>query len=150
MKGRGLVLGWARGLWRGWALVFSVGWGLLAAQTPMHAPEPLSLASAERGKALLLQRQDSGCVLCHQVQGLPAGGALGPSLIGLAERSTKAQARERIADARRFNPQTIMPAYFSTDGLNKVASPYKGQTILTAQGMEDILNYLFLPATGTP
>jgi sulfur-oxidizing protein SoxX len=138
------------GLARAWALVFSAGWGLLAAQTPMHAPEPLSLASAERGKALLLQRQDSGCVLCHQVQGLPAGGALGPSLIGLAERSTKAQARERIADARRFNPQTIMPAYFSTDGLNKVASPYKGQTILTAQGMEDILNYLFLPATGTP
>ena len=138
------------GLARAWALVFSAGWGLLAAQTPMYAPEPLSLASAERGKALLLQRQDSGCVLCHQVQGLPAGGALGPSLIGLAERSSKAQARERIADARRFNPQTIMPAYFSTDGLNKVASPYKGQPILTAQGMEDILNYLFLPATGTP
>ncbi len=78
------------------------------------------------------------------------GVQLGPSLIGLAERSSKAQARERIADARRFNPQTIMPAYFSTDGLNKVASPYKGQTILTAQGLEDILSYLFLPSRGTP
>ena len=137
---------------RGWALVFSAGWGLLAAQTPVPVPvpEPLSLASAERGKALLLQRQDSGCVLCHQVQGLPAGGALGPSLIGLAERSSKDQARERIADARRLNPQTIMPAYFSTDGLNNVANPYKGQTILTAQGLEDILSYLFMPSRGTP
>ena len=142
MNVRSLGLGWARA----WALVCSAGWGLLGAQTP----ESVSLASAERGKALLLQRQDSGCVLCHQVQGLPAGGALGPSLIGLAERSSKAQVRERITDARRFNPQTIMPAYFSTDGLNKVASPYKGQTILTAQGLEDILSYLFLPSRGTP
>jgi hypothetical protein len=68
----------------------------------------------------------------------------------LAERSTQAQARERIADARRFNPQTIMPAYFSTEGLNNVASPYQGQTILTPQGLEDILSYLFLPAKGKP
>jgi sulfur-oxidizing protein SoxX len=108
------------------------------------------LASPDRGKVLLLQRQDSGCVLCHQVQGLPAGGALGPSLVGLAERSTQDQARERIADARRFNPQTIMPAYLSTEGLHKVANPYKGQTILTTQGLEDILSYLFLPSKATP
>lgn len=134
------------GLARLWTLACSAGMGLAAAQTPQtpHAGSP------ERGKALLLQRQDSGCVLCHQVQGLPAGGALGPSLVGLPERSTKEQARERIADARRFNPQTIMPAYFSTEGLNKVASPYKGQTILTAQGLEDILSYLFLPSKATP
>lgn len=134
------------GLARIWALVCSTGLGWAAAQTP----EAVSLASPDRGKALLLQRQDSGCVLCHQVQGLPAGGALGPSLVGLPERSSKAQARERIADARRFNPQTIMPAYFSTEGLDNVASPYKGQTILTAQALEDILSYLFLPASATP
>jgi L-cysteine S-thiosulfotransferase len=134
------------GLARVWALVCSAGWGWTAAQTP----DALQAGSPERGKALLLQRQDSGCVLCHQVQGLPAGGALGPSLAGLAERSTKSQARERIADPRRLNPQTLMPAYFSTEGLNKVASPYQGQTILTAQGLEDILSYLFLPNKATP
>jgi sulfur-oxidizing protein SoxX len=134
------------GLARVCALVCSAGWSWTSAQTP-EAPQA---GSPERGKALLLQRQDSGCVLCHQVQGLPVGGALGPTLVGLAERSTKAQARERIADPRRFNPQTIMPAYFSTEGLNKVASPYQGQTILTAQGLEDILSYLFLPNKATP
>lgn len=131
---------------RVWALACSAGWGWSLAQMP-QAPQ---VGSPERGKALLLQRQDSGCVLCHQVPGLPAGGALGPSLSGLAERSTPAQARERIADARRMNPQTIMPAYLSTEGLHKVASPYKGQTILTAQGLEDILSYLFLPSKATP
>jgi sulfur-oxidizing protein SoxX len=134
------------GLARVCALVCSAGWSWTAAQTP-EAPQT---GSPERGKALLLQRQDSGCVLCHQVQGLPAGGALGPSLVGLAERTTKDQARERIADARRANPQTIMPAYFSTEGLNKVANPYKGQTILTAQGLEDVLSYLFLANKATP
>lgn len=132
-------------LLRLWALVCSAGWGLTAAQTP----EASNAGSPERGKVLLLQRQDSGCVLCHQVPGLSVGGALGPSLSGLAERITKAQARERIADARRFNPQTIMPAYFSTEGLQNVASPYKGQTILTAQALEDILSYLFLPTLAT-
>lgn len=134
------------GLARVWALVCSTGWGWAAAQTP----ESVQAGSPERGKALLLQRQDSGCVLCHQVQGLPAGGTLGPSLTGLSERSTKTQARERIADARRLNPQTVMPAYFSTDGLNNVAGPYKDQTILTAQGLEDILSYLFLSTKATP
>ena len=134
------------GLARLWALAYIAACGLVAAQTP----DAVSLASPDRGKALLLQRHDSGCVLCHQVQGLPVGGAIGPSLIGLSERSPKDQARERIADARRFNPHTIMPAYFSTEGLNNVASPFKGQTILTAQGLEDILSYLFLPSKAMP
>lgn len=134
------------GLARLWALACGAAYGLVAAQTP----DAVSLASPDRGKALLLQRHDSGCVLCHQVQGLPVGGAIGPSLIGLSERSTKDQARERIADARRFNPHTIMPAYFSTEGLNNVASPFKGQTILKAQAIEDILSYLFLPSHTKP
>jgi sulfur-oxidizing protein SoxX len=100
-------------------------------------------ASPERGRALLLQRQDTGCVLCHQIPGLPAGGVLGPTLQGLAERSTPAQARERIADARRFNPQTIMPPYLSTEGLHRVAAAYRGQSVLTPQAVDDIVSYLF-------
>ena len=58
------------GLARLWALACSAACGLVAAQTP----DAVSLASPDRGKALLLQRHDSGCVLCHQVQGLPVGG----------------------------------------------------------------------------
>ena len=71
------------------------------------------------------------------------GGALGPSLHGLAQRSTPAQARERIADARRLNPQTIMPAYLSTEGLHNVAQRYRGQTVLTPLALDDIVSYLF-------
>jgi sulfur-oxidizing protein SoxX len=122
------------------------GHGQALAQTP----GPVLPGSAERGRAMLLQRQDTGCVLCHQIPGLPAGGALGPSLHGLAQRSTPEQARERIADARRFNPQTLMPAYFSTEGLHNVAASYRGQTVLSAQALDDIVSYLFQPVGGTP
>jgi sulfur-oxidizing protein SoxX len=131
-----------------WGLAGCAGIAQAWAQAPL-APEGAT-ASVERGRALLLQRQDTGCVLCHQIPGLPAGGALGPSLHGLAERSTLSQARLHMADARRFNPQTIMPAYLSTEGLHNVAAGLKGQTILTPQALEDILSYLFQPTARTP
>ena len=35
-----------------------------------------------------------------------------------------------------------MPVYFSTEGLQGVASAYKGQTVLSAQGLDDIVAYL--------
>ena len=115
-----------------------------------QAPDLPASASPERGRALLMQRQDTGCILCHQIPGLPVGGALGPSLHGLAQRSTPAQARERIADARRLNPQTIMPPYRSTEGLHNVAQRYRGQTVLTPLALEDIVSYLFQPDTTSP
>ena len=107
-------------------------------------------ASPERGLALLQQRQETGCILCHLIPGLPVGGALGPSLQGLAQRSTREETRARIADARRFNPQTIMPAYLSTEGLHNVATPYRGQTVLTPSALEDIVSYLFQPNATAP
>ncbi len=131
-----------------WALVGCTGVAQAWAQAPVAIER--AATSVERGRLLLLQRQDTGCVLCHQIPGLPAGGALGPSLQGLAERSTLLQARLYIADARRFNPQTIMPAYLSTEGLNNVAAGLQGQTILTPQALEDILSYLFQPPLQRP
>jgi L-cysteine S-thiosulfotransferase len=101
-----------------------------------------TVGSVERGRVLLANRTESGCVLCHQVPGLPAGGELGPPLTGLARLGGAQMLRERIADARRFNPQTIMPPYLSTDGLQDVAAAYRGQTVLTPQGLDDIVAYL--------
>ena len=84
-------------------------------------------------------------MLCHRIPGLPVGGDIGPSLQGLAERSSAPLVRERIADPRRFNPATIMPAYFSLTGLTNVASAYQGKTILTERGLDDIVAYLMRP-----
>lgn len=129
----------ARWAWWAWFLLGGLSGGPALAQ----APSLVAMGSVEKGRALLLQRQETGCVLCHQIAGLPAGGNLGPSLQGLAQRSTPAQARERMADPRRFNPDTLMPAYLSTEGLHNVAAPYRGQTVLSPQAIEDILSYLF-------
>jgi sulfur-oxidizing protein SoxX len=104
-----------------------------------------SADAAQRGQQLLLQRQESGCVLCHRIPGLPVGGDIGPSLHGLAERADVQGVRERLVDPRRFNPMTIMPAYFSLDGLTNVAGAYQGKTILSEQGLDDILAYLMKP-----
>ncbi len=115
--------------------------GTAAAQS-LPLPSAAGIGSVERGRLLLANRSESGCVLCHVVPGLPAGGELGPSLVGIGQRSTAEQLRRRIADARLFNPATIMPVYFSTEGLQGVALAYKGQTVLSAQGLDDIVAYL--------
>jgi hypothetical protein len=39
-----------------------------------------------------------------------------------------------------------MPAYLSTDGLQDVAAAYRGQSVLTAQGLDDIVAYLMVMA----
>ncbi|MBM3361412.1 MAG: sulfur oxidation c-type cytochrome SoxX [Betaproteobacteria bacterium] len=103
-------------------------------------------ASAERGRALLANRVESGCILCHALPGFAQGGELGPSLVAIAQRSSAQELRRRIADARLFNPQTIMPPYLSTEELQAVAPAYRGRTALSPQGLEDIVAYLMAPA----
>lgn len=107
---------------------------------------------AARGRALLLDRQESGCILCHVLPGLQqggVGGTIGPALSGLGQRYTRDDLRLRIADARRYNPETIMPPYFSTEGLHNVARAQAGKTVLSEQGLADIVTYLLAqPADG--
>jgi sulfur-oxidizing protein SoxX len=52
------------------------------------------------------------------------------------------QIRLRIADSSRVNPATIMPAYFKTEGLQRVAPAFRGKTVLTAQQIEDVVAFL--------
>jgi sulfur-oxidizing protein SoxX len=130
-----------------WAAPFgALAWAAVAVaqvQPPvLPSAAGAAAASVERGRLLLANRNESGCVLCHVVPGLPAGGELGPSLVGIAQRSTADQLRRRIADARAFNPYTIMPPYQSTEGLQGVAAVYQGRPVLSPQGLEDIVAYL--------
>jgi L-cysteine S-thiosulfotransferase len=108
----------------------------------MPATKSAATADVERGRKLLLNRQDTGCLLCHMVPGFKDGGNMGPSLVGVGERLSAEALRQRIADPRVLNPQTFMPAYFSTKGLQNVAKPMKGKTVLTEQALEDIIIYL--------
>ena len=111
----------------------------------MPATKSAATANVERGRKLLLNRQDTGCILCHVVPGFKDGGDMGPSLVGVGQRLSPELLRQRIADPRVINPQTFMPAYFSTKGLQNVAKPLKGKTVLTEQALEDIISYLLNP-----
>jgi sulfur-oxidizing protein SoxX len=52
------------------------------------------------------------------------------------------QLRARLVDPAKFNPNTIMPAYFKTENLQRVAPQFAGKTVLTGQEIEDVLAYL--------
>jgi sulfur-oxidizing protein SoxX len=84
------------------------------------------------------------CLLCHKAP-IPEErfqGDLAPDLAGVGARLSRAELRARIVDPRRANPDTIMPAYFSTDGLARVAPQYRGKAIFTEQQVQDVVAYL--------
>jgi sulfur-oxidizing protein SoxX len=117
----------------------------LAALLPAVASAALAMdGDAARGRAIVANRQLSLCLLCHTAP-IPEDrfqGNLAPDLQGAGSRWTADQLRERIMDASRFNPDTIMPTYHKTDGLHRVAAAYKDKTIFTEQQIEDVVAWL--------
>jgi sulfur-oxidizing protein SoxX len=109
-------------------------------------PEPLSgaVGDPERGRAIVVNRRIGLCLLCHSGPFAEERlqGTLAPDLAGVGSRYSAGQLRLRIVDASRVNPQTIMPLYYRIDGLQRVASPYIGKPILTADQIEDIVAFL--------
>ena len=97
-----------------------------------------------RGRAIVASRQTGLCLLCHSGP-FPEErfqGNLAPDLSVSVAHSTPAQLRARLVDSNRFNPASIMPAYYRTSGLNRVASKFADQTILSGQEIEDVVAFL--------
>jgi sulfur-oxidizing protein SoxX len=99
---------------------------------------------AGNGRSIIINRQVGLCLLCH------AGpfpeerfqGNLAPNLGGSGSRWSEGQLRLRLVDASRLNAASIMPAYFRTTGLNRVASALQGKSLLAAQQIEDVVAFL--------
>jgi sulfur-oxidizing protein SoxX len=109
-------------------------------------PDSLTGANgdAARGRALVADRQVGLCLLCHSGP-FPQErfqGNLAPDLAGAGSRWSEGQLRLRIIDASRFNPETIMPPYYRTDGLAHVATSFRGRPILSAEQIEDVVAFL--------
>ena len=97
-----------------------------------------------RGRVILVNRQVGLCLLCHSGP-FPEErlqGSLAPDLAGVGSRLSVGQLRLRVIDASRVNPGTIMPPYYRTDGLTRVAPAYAGKPILSAEQIEDIVAFL--------
>ena len=109
-------------------------------------PKPLTRepGNVENGRRIVTERQTGLCVLCHSGPFPEARfqGDLATNLAGTGSRWTEAQLRLRLVDASRFNPQTIMPSYYRTHGLERVSWQYRGQPVLNAQQIEDAVAFL--------
>lgn len=118
-----------------------------AASVAAASDQPVSLTGSPgdpvRGRSLVANRQLGLCLLCHSgpFPEVQFQGNLGPDL-GSAARLGEGQIRQRIMDSRRINPASIMPAYFETSGLERVAPAFRGKTVLSAEQVEDIVAYL--------
>jgi sulfur-oxidizing protein SoxX len=109
-------------------------------------PQPLTGQPGDprRGRAIVGNRQVGLCLLCHTGP-FPEErfqGSLAPDLAGAGTRWSEGQLRLRIVDPRRFNPETMMPSYYRTDGLTRVAPVFAGKPVLTAEQIEDVVAYL--------
>ena len=85
------------------------------------------------------------CLACHKAPIEEEGfhGNFGPSLYGVGSRLNKGEIRLILVNSKLVNYDSIMPAYYSLKNLNRVIEKYKNKTILEAQEIEDIVEYLY-------
>ncbi len=111
---------------------------------PGAAPPTAAKGDPVRGRAIVVSRQQGLCLLCHSGP-FPEErfqGTLAPNLGGVGARLSESELRARLVDPARFNPETVMPAYFRTEGLTRVAPSFRGKTILSAAQIEDVVAFL--------
>jgi len=97
-----------------------------------------------KGRATAIHRKKGNCLACHT---LPAPeqqyhGEVGPDLNGVSDRLSEGEIRLRIVNPKYANPGTIMPAFYRTEGLHRVAKKWQGKTMLSAAEVEDVVAYL--------
>ena len=125
----------------------TVGAAIMASGVAIDAI-PVSLTGSRgdpvRGRAIVANRQVGLCLLCHSGP-FPEErfqGDLAPDLKGAGGRLSEGELRLRIVDSARVNPATIMPSYYKTEGLTRVAPAFQGKPVLSAEQIEDVVAYL--------
>ena len=99
---------------------------------------------AARGGQIVASRSTGLCVLCHALPGQPAHaqGTLGPPLAGVGARLPADSLRQHLLAPEQFNPDTMMPSYGRSSGLQRVASGQQGKPLLSPAQLDDVLAYL--------
>ena len=140
-----------------WGTALALAWAMAASPASAQAlrpftvvgdaiPEPLTGArgNADRGRAIVVDRQKGLCLLCHSGP-FPEQrfqGTLAPNLQGTGSRWSEGQLRLRVVDSSRLNPATIMPSYYRVDGLTRVGPAWQGKPVLDAEQIEDVVAFL--------
>lgn len=97
-----------------------------------------------KGREIAINRKKGNCLACHAlpVPEQPYHGEVGPELNSVAGRLSEGEIRLRIINPKYANPDTIMPAFYRTEGLHRVAKKFEGKPMLTAAEVEDVVAYL--------
>jgi L-cysteine S-thiosulfotransferase len=100
----------------------------------------------KEGVKAVTGRRLGNCLSCHEVSALRSEefhGDVGPSLDGVAGRWDAAALRMIVVNAKMvFGPETVMPAFYRVEGLNRVRPEFAAKPILTAQQVEDVVAFL--------
>lgn len=110
-------------------------------------PDPLTGAPGDpvRGKAIAADRKLGNCLACHVIPALrdePFHGNVGPSLAGVSNRLKEGELRLWVVDPKIVAPDTMMPAFYRSEGLYRVIDEFQGQPILSAEQIEDVVALL--------
>ena len=111
-------------------------------------PAPLTgkPGDPKEGGKVVAERRLGNCLSCHEIEALrgePFHGDVGPPLDGVAGRWDKGTLRMIVVNAKKvFGEETVMPAFYRVDGLNRVRPEFFGKPILTAQQVEDVVAFL--------
>lgn len=107
---------------------------------------------AQSGREIVGDKKLGNCIACHEVSDLadvPFQGNVGPVLDGVGDRWNEAQLRGIVVNAKEMFPDTVMPAFYKTDGFTRPGNAYTGEAaddtfgpILSAQQIEDVVAYL--------
>lgn len=101
--------------------------------------------NAKAGRDVMINRKLGNCLSCHVITKLkdqPFHGEVGPSLDGIASRYSAAELRLIIVNSKAVFEDTIMPAFYRTSDLQRVAKKFADKTILTPAQVEDVVAYL--------
>jgi sulfur-oxidizing protein SoxX len=100
----------------------------------------------KEGAKVVVGRRLGNCLSCHQIdvlRGEEFHGDVGPPLDGVAGRWNTATLRMIVVNPKKvFGEETVMPAFYRVDGLNRVRPEFAGKPILTAQQVEDVVAFL--------
>ena len=98
----------------------------------------------KKGKEIFKSRKVN-CLSCHEapISEERFQGNFGPSLYGVGNKYTKDEIRIRVLDAKLINPESIMPSYFKILDYPRLPETYKGKTILSAEEVEHIVEFLY-------
>lgn len=116
------------------------------AQTSDELLQPAGLAPGDAvlGRAIVADRQTGLCLLCHSgpFPEVRQQGTLAPALDGAGSRYSIGQLRMRVAEARRINPDSLMPSYRAVDAADRVGPQWRGRPLLSDQQIEHVVAYL--------